>query len=1278
MQQTVMVSKNTDAPSAVISHSVRLTSKSLGLIVLLTVGGFVGNLLNVSLFFQVDFVFGSIAVLIVAGLFGPLWAGLAALVAGSATYLLWGHFYGTIIFVVEALLVGFLYRRQTKNLVLVDGLYWFVIGMPLVWFFHHTILEIESVASVLLMLKFAVNGIFNALLANILLVLVRWEQWTPETVRKARITVGHALFLLVLGLIFITALTLTILESRHEIHRIESLVTERLQRNARNLYSDLGMWHQQHVRAIEKVGAFAAGDISPQDLRDTLRIMAESFPGLIQIYITDARGSPLMVFEGEHATPLWEPPPSYLLEHLRAAQTHLRPALSDLVLTGEPDGELIQILTVPVILADQLRGWAVGEVRLEPLQRFVQRQATERDFDLTLLDSSSRVVASSIPTLAPGAATEWDQQSPPRAMGDDIFLLPPFRHQDLTPMRRWQESFYATEIPPNERVPWAMLLQLPVAPQETRLHQTYITNLGMVLILAGIAILLAQVLSRRFSAPLTNLARTTEALPANLLESRPIAWPESFVSEINLLIQNFRNMAAEIQGRTTELQSERATLEALLRQMPAGVMVAEIPSGRIMIANRQVQSILGSSLEGMEGVQDYGRFKAFWPDGTPMAPHELPLARSVQRGDTVREVEIQFLRKDGSYATLLASSDRIYDPEGKPIAAFVTFSDITERKIAERSLAAQNAILKQIAGGAPLIDSLNAVVGMVERELPGKVAAVFLLTRENRLSFCAGPGLPPDYVAAVDGLAVRKSSGCCGSAVALRELVVTPELGAEETWRSHPELHLEEHLRACWSLPIFSPAGEVLGTLALFHSERGAPQAPQLKLLETATHLAGIAIERVHAEQRQQREATVNTLRADISTAFTSPEEALQPILQNCAAALVRDLGTAAAAIWILDPATNVLQLEGCAIARPEFSSEKEFAQIGVHLLGRMDRLGGRYYTNDLQTDPVLAEPTRDLRHELRAAAICRISGERILGMVGVFSREKLEVDTLDILASVGWTIALGIERRRAEEALRRLNLELESRVEERTQAMKEIYSHMETFVHSVSHDLRAPLRGIQGFANILVEDYLDQLEPEARRLLERIANAAGRMDAMMRDLLEYSKLTRSNIQFHPVDLTTLLHEVVRDLEPDIAAAKGAVMTDEQFPEVMGNVALLKQIFFNLLTNALKYVRPNVRPAIRIRAEQDERHARIFVQDNGIGIEPQFQEKIFGLFDRLHPHGEYPGTGVGLAMVRKAVDRLGGRVGVQSEPGKGSCFWIELLKASPSQTTPASQPNNEP
>jgi PAS domain S-box-containing protein len=1264
-----MVSMNSGAPFGPVSQPFRLNSRTSALLVLLTLAGFAGNLLNVSLFFKVDFVFGSIAILIIAGLFGPLWAGGAALVAGSATYLLWGHFYGVIIFFLEAVLVGFFYRRQTRNLVLVDGLYWLLIGMPLVWVFHRTILDIEPVANVLLMLKFAVNGIFNALLANVLLVSVRWDRTSSKPQPEGRISVGQALFLLVLGLIFITALTLTIVESRHEIHRIETIVSERLERNVRNVYSDLGMWHRQHVRAVEKVAAFASGDISPEDLRHTLRVMAESFPGLIQIYVTDARGAPMIVFEGEQATATWKPPPPYLLDHLETTEMQLQPMLSDLLLSGEPDPELIQILTMPILVDARLRGWAVGEVRLEPLQFFIARHAKERDIGLTLLDARSRVAASSYPELEPGARLEWEREPPPRPMGDHVFLLPPSMDEEMTPFKRWQESFYATYFPPNEQVPWGVLLQLPVAHQERRLHQAYIASLGLMLILAVIAILLAHILSRRFSAPLANLARTTAALPANLIESRPIALPESSVTEINSLIQNFRSMAGEIQHRTSELQSERATLEALLRQMPAGVVVAEIPSGRILIANNRVEAILGVSLEGIRNVQEYGRFNAFWPDGKPITPHEWPLARSVLTGESVRDVEVQFLRKDGVFATLLGSSDRIYDPEGKAIAAFVTFSDITERKIAERSLAAQNAILKQIAGGAPLLDSLNAVLQMLQREAPGKVAAVFLLDTDQRLAFCAGPELPPDYISAVNELPVAPSSGCCGSAVALRHLVVTPDLKADPNWSS-PELHLKENLRACWSSPIFSANGEVLGTLAVFHDEPGPPGPQQLKIIETATHLAGIAIERRYAEQRRQRHTAVNTLRADVSTAFTSSEELLPPILRNCAVALVRSLGVTLAGIWLVDSATGVLQLEGFAGAEPDSLAPPETIPLGNDLLGQLAQADERYFTNDLQAEARLKDREWVVRQQLTGAAICPVSGERLLGLVGVFSREHLDPDTLDILGSVASIIALGVERRRAEEALLRLNLDLENRVEERTEAMKEIYSHMETFVHSVSHDLRAPLRGIQGFANILLEDHIDQLDPDGRRLLQRIANAAGRMDAMMRDLLEYSKLSRTNIHFHPVELKPLLNEVVRDLEPEIAGAKAQVIIDGEFPTIMGNIALLKQIFLNLITNGLKYVRPNVSPEIRISAEQDEQYGRIFVQDNGIGIEPQFQEKIFGLFDRLQPPGEFPGTGVGLAIVRKATDRLGGRVGVKSELGKGSCFWVELPKDLAEESTP--------
>lgn len=236
-------------------------------------------------------------------------------------------------------------------------------------------------------------------------------------------------------------------------------------------------------------------------------------------------------------------------------------------------------------------------------------------------------------------------------------------------------------------------------------------------------------------------------------------------------------------------------------------------------------------------------------------------------------------------------------------------------------------------------------------------------------------------------------------------------------------------------------------------------------------------------------------------------------------------------------------------------------------------------------------------------------------------------------------------ERARSEERLEQINAELSG------------------FAYSVAHDLRAPLRGMQGFSEALREDYAHQLDETGRSYTTRIAAAAKRMDELIRDLLDYSRLSRSELPLGPVEFNQVVAAAKQQLVGQISESGATLLIGENMPRVMGHFGTLVQVLANLIGNGIKFVPPGVKPVITIRSEAHGAVQRIFVEDNGIGIPPQFHEKIFRVFERLHAPEEYPGTGIGLAVVRKGVERLGGKVGVESAPGHGARFWLELGSA---------------
>lgn len=314
---------------------------------------------------------------------------------------------------------------------------------------------------------------------------------------------------------------------------------------------------------------------------------------------------------------------------------------------------------------------------------------------------------------------------------------------------------------------------------------------------------------------------------------------------------------------------------------------------------------------------------------------------------------------------------------------------------------------------------------------------------------------------------------------------------------------------------------------------------------------------------------------------------------------------------------------------------------------------------------------TRVRRHEerldprlLRLGAATWLSIPMILdgaplGALTLIHTDRVEVPRrlLRLGTSLANTLAAYLQRLEADEALRGSEARFRALAGQLQQANQEL----ESFAYSVSHDLRAPLRTMQGFAHTLLQEHSGHLAPDARDYVRRIIASGRQAEHLIGDLLAYSRLSFEEISLERVSLDRVVRDALEQLEADLASAGAEVRVEAGLPEVRGHLTTLTRVVANLVSNAAKFVPEGRTPVIRIRGRVEEERVRVEVEDNGIGIAEEKRERIFGVFERLSSAAPSPdGTGIGLAIVRRGIERLGGEVGVDAAPDGGSVFWFEL------------------
>jgi len=699
--------------------------------ILLIILGYLGNFFKMHLFFGVDFLFGSIASLIVVYLYGTKWGTLAALIVSAHTYFLWNHPYAIIIFTLETTFVGVMLNQQRyKNMVLLDGIYWILLGMPLGGLLFKFVLDVSTTQTLLIMLKQSVNGFFNALMANLIITYLPIHKLAGFPREKKYSSFQQTIFNLLMAFILFPALTLTIFNGQHILHTIENDIQKELMAAKAPIVNNLKYWYEKHLNAIAELAKIRsqAGDRSRATLQQSISIIKKTFPSFLKICVTDASGNIIA------AEPEFNEDGESMLNlnisdqyNLREIAKKLEPEITDVHRDRASITPHVSML-IPVVKNNQFEGIAYGSLDLSQVSKFLKQntQINETEeiegIEVILVDGDDYIIAESHPLVT--IQEKLDLLETGNIYYDgDIFKWQP-KTPGMPEMKRWKQSFYGVKVKVSPDIPWSLYIKQATAPYIEYLDTSYIKNLTTMEIIAILGLIISVWVSKRLVAPMLKLGQVTTDLPQKLLllsELGPTDLPQSRIAEINTLSANFQLMVVALKEKFIEIKHTNASLEKRVAERTEELNKKNEALSAEIHHRRRIESILSVREERYElavsgtndGIWDWNiqtnevyysptwmrilgyedkplpHIFSTWLDN--LHPDDMDAAvKTVEahlQGKTNRYEDTHRMKhRESHYIWIFAKGKCIRDKQDRPYRFVGTITDITGKKRAEDEL----------------------------------------------------------------------------------------------------------------------------------------------------------------------------------------------------------------------------------------------------------------------------------------------------------------------------------------------------------------------------------------------------------------------------------------------------------------------------------------------------------------------------------------------------------------------------------------------------------------
>lgn len=678
------------------------------------------------------------------------------------------------------------------------------------------------------------------------------------------------------------------------------------------------------------------------------------------------------------------------------------------------------------------------------------------------------------------------------------------------------------------------------------------------------------------------------------------------VSHQQLQEQELMQLLADAKKMHQQEEDSRILLESVLDGITDGFFIVDL-DWNVIFLNKAAEHILRKSAKVLIGKNLWESF----PDMADMRLHpDFITLTTHKRSIRFREYFPQY----NIWAEVSAY------PSEKNISVY--FKDVTEVKNLRTLEKLEREVLEMNARPHSVLENTISFYLRQLQQLHNGIICTLMRHENGRLYNWVAPDLSDRFRLTIDGLAVGENQGCCGAAAFRREKVVVTDIENDPLTSHFAELAREEGIKACWSFPMINANNVVLGTFAAYYRTGKGPSQDEESNLERSKNLLMVII-----ENKTTLEAVKASNRKYDMVAMATND-----------------------AIWDWDIESDVVVRTGQGLEvlfgyDPQVAAEdNDFWRKRIH---PDDIESVRQKQRKAIEDPLQMYWEDEYRFKKSDGRYAYVFDKGYIIRDAHGKAQRLIGATRDIT-----------ERKESEALL----LELNNRLKQRADELARSNVELERFAYIASHDMQEPLRMITSFLQLFKKKYEDQIDETAEQYIHFAMDGADRMKKLIMDLLEYSRVGSNKDDLTHIDTNALVHEVVNMFMTRIDELKATVVVDT-LPAVLASRTQLFQLFQNLLGNALKY--HDSEPVhIHIGGKEEKDHFVFFVRDNGIGIKPVFFEKIFVLFQRLHHKNEYSGTGIGLAICKKIAERYGGRIWVESEPGKGSCFYFTISKTA--------------